>query len=34
MTGVSPIDCALWDLKGKAWGQPVYRVRRPRAHLR
>jgi L-alanine-DL-glutamate epimerase-like enolase superfamily enzyme len=26
MTGVSPIDCALWDLKGKAWGQPVYRL--------
>ena len=26
MTGVSPIDCALWDLKGKAWDQPVYRL--------
>ena len=26
MTGVSPLDCALWDLKGKAWGQPVYRL--------
>lgn len=26
MTGVSPIDCALWDLKGKAWGQPVWRL--------
>jgi L-alanine-DL-glutamate epimerase-like enolase superfamily enzyme len=26
MTGVSPIDCALWDLKGKAWGQPIYRL--------
>lgn len=26
MTGVSPVDCALWDLKGKAWGQPVYRL--------
>jgi L-rhamnonate dehydratase len=26
MTGVSAIDCALWDLKGKAWGQPVYRL--------
>jgi L-rhamnonate dehydratase len=26
MTGVSPIDCALWDLKGKVWGQPVYRL--------
>ncbi len=26
MTGVSVIDCALWDLKGKVWGQPVYRL--------
>ncbi len=26
MTGVSVIDCALWDLKGKAWGQPIYRL--------
>jgi L-rhamnonate dehydratase len=26
MTGVSAIDCALWDLKGKAWGQPIYRL--------
>jgi L-alanine-DL-glutamate epimerase-like enolase superfamily enzyme len=26
MTGISPLDCALWDLKGKAWGQPVYRL--------
>ena len=26
MTGVSAVDCALWDLKGKAWGQPVYRL--------
>jgi len=26
MTAVSVIDCALWDLKGKAWGQPVYRL--------
>jgi L-alanine-DL-glutamate epimerase-like enolase superfamily enzyme len=24
--GISAIDCALWDLKGKAWGQPVYRL--------
>ncbi|MEZ4612571.1 MAG: hypothetical protein R2838_20395, partial [Caldilineaceae bacterium] len=23
MTAVSAIDCALWDLKGKALGQPV-----------
>lgn len=26
VTGVSAVDCALWDLKGKAWGQPVYRL--------
>lgn len=26
MTGVSPVDCALWDLKGKAWDQPIYRL--------
>jgi len=26
MAGVSPVDCALWDLKGKAWGQPVWRL--------
>ena len=26
MTAVSVVDCALWDLKGKAWGQPVYRL--------
>jgi L-rhamnonate dehydratase len=26
MTCISALDCALWDLKGKAWGQPVYRV--------
>lgn len=23
---LSAVDCALWDLKGKAWGQPVYRL--------
>ena len=26
MTGMSPIDCALWDLKGKALGLPVWRL--------
>jgi L-alanine-DL-glutamate epimerase-like enolase superfamily enzyme len=26
MTAVSPVDCALWDLKGKAWDKPVYRL--------
>ena len=26
VTAISAIDCALWDLKGKAWGQPVYRL--------
>jgi L-rhamnonate dehydratase len=26
VTAVSAVDCALWDLKGKAWGQPVYRL--------
>jgi L-rhamnonate dehydratase len=26
MTCISAIDCALWDLKGRAWGQPVYRL--------
>jgi L-alanine-DL-glutamate epimerase-like enolase superfamily enzyme len=26
MTGLSAIDCALWDLKGKAWDLPVHRL--------
>lgn len=26
MTGVSAVDCALWDLKGKVWEEPVYRL--------
>jgi L-alanine-DL-glutamate epimerase-like enolase superfamily enzyme len=26
MTGVSPVDCALWDLKGKVLNQPVHRL--------
>jgi L-alanine-DL-glutamate epimerase-like enolase superfamily enzyme len=26
MTGVSSVDCALWDLKGKVLGLPVYRL--------
>ena len=26
MTAVSVVDCALWDLKGKTWGQPIYRL--------
>lgn len=26
MTGLSPLDCALWDLKGKAWDQPIWRL--------
>jgi L-alanine-DL-glutamate epimerase-like enolase superfamily enzyme len=26
VAGLSAVDCALWDLKGKAWGQPIYRL--------
>ena len=26
MTAISAIDCALWDLKGKAWDKPVYEL--------
>ena len=26
MTAVSPIDCALWDVRGKYFGEPVFRV--------
>lgn len=26
VTAVSVVDCALWDLKGRAWNQPVYRL--------
>ena len=26
MMALSAVDCALWDLKGKALGQPVYRL--------
>jgi L-alanine-DL-glutamate epimerase-like enolase superfamily enzyme len=26
MAAIGPVDCALWDVKGKAWSQPVYRI--------
>jgi L-rhamnonate dehydratase len=26
MTAISAVDCTLWDVRGKAWGQPVYRL--------
>ncbi len=26
ITASSAVDCSLWDLKGKAWGKPVYRL--------
>src|SRR5690606_37916635 len=26
MTAASAVDNALWALKGKAWGQPIYRL--------
>jgi L-alanine-DL-glutamate epimerase-like enolase superfamily enzyme len=26
MVAISAIDCALWDLKGKAFGQPIWRI--------
>ena len=26
MMAISVVDCGLWDLKGKAYGQPVYRL--------
>jgi L-rhamnonate dehydratase len=26
MIAISAVDCALWDLKGKAFGQPIWRI--------
>ncbi len=26
ITAISVVDCALWDLRGHAWGQPIYRL--------
>ena len=26
MIAISAVDCALWDLKGKAFGQPLWRI--------
>ena len=26
MMAISAVDCALWDLRGKAYGQPIYRL--------
>ena len=26
MIAISAIDCALWDIKGKAFGQPMWRI--------
>ena len=26
VTGISPVDCALWDLKGKVLGLPLWRI--------
>lgn len=27
MIAISAVDCALWDLKGKVFGQPIWRIR-------